>query len=81
MSNQICQAFDNMIAAASSDAECDALRDAKQVADIVKRIASPSDRRAVIALLNEFDTLAEIADAIAERRIIPFPLRASSGSM
>jgi len=80
MSNQIDHMFNVMIAGASTDAERETLRDAKLVAGIMQRIGSPSDRRAIIAVLKEFDALAGLADALAERRIIPFPVRASSGS-
>jgi RNase P/RNase MRP subunit p30 len=80
MSNQIDHAFAIMIATASTDAERETLRDAKLVAGIMQRIESPSDRRAIIAVLTEFDALAGLADAIAERRIIPFPLRPTSRS-
>ncbi len=58
--------------------EQSALQDAKRVSQIVRRISSASDRQSLIALLSEFDTLVDLADALAERRIVPFPSRVGS---
>jgi len=78
MSKLIDRAFDEAIASALSEAERASLIDAKRVSEIMRSIESPSDRKTVIAVLEEFGGIADLADAIAERRIIPFPIRKPS---
>ena len=67
-----------MIAVASDESEREALKDARRVCDLVRRIPAAADRQAVIGVLKQFDTLAELADAVADGRILPFPDRFSS---
>lgn len=78
MSRMIDQAFDDAIAAALDANERAILLDTKRVSEIVRGIQSASDRQTVIAVLEKFDTLVDLADAVGERRVIPFPTRISS---
>ena len=67
------QVFDYVIASAPSDEERAALIDTKRVCEIMLSIEQSADRKAIIAVLKEQHALADLADAIVERRVIPFP--------
>ena len=75
MPNRINQAFEEAIAEAADENERATLEDARRVFEIMLTIDSASNRQTVIAVLEGFDTLAESIDAVAERRVIPFPSR------
>lgn len=74
------QVFDYVIASAPSDEERATLIDTKQVCEIMLSIEQSADRKAIIAVLKEQHALADLADAIAERRIIPFPIKTCRSS-
>lgn len=78
MASLIDQAYDEAIASALSEAERARLLDAKRVSEIMRSIESPSNRKTIIVVLEKFDNLVDLADAIAERRIVPFPIRKPS---
>ena len=46
-----------------------------RVCEIMRGIGSAADRKAIIAVLEEHHVLSKLADAILERRVIPFPVR------
>ena len=75
MSKLIEQVFDDAIASAPSEEERAVLIDTKRVCEIMRGIGSAADRKAIIGVLEEHHVLSGLADAIVERRVIPFPVR------
>jgi hypothetical protein len=75
MPDRINQAFEEAISDAADEDQRATLEDAKRVFEIMLTIDSASNRQTVIAVLERFDALIDPIDAIAERRVIPFPFR------
>lgn len=71
--SSIRRAFDQLLEQAASEDERSRLQDAARAAELIAAVQSAGERRAVLAILEKLDVLADLADTIEKARIAPVP--------